>query len=128
MRCFSSSALPKAERLTLAASCSAADAMDELPFFRAAVAGYGRAALSDFAWAFLSPIADPGRRRFPRGTIEREQNRRCGRPRKGSRAAFIYSVAEAARSFTEPPAPSIAAIADFDAAATSNASFAVMVP
>jgi hypothetical protein len=48
--------------------------MDELPFFRAAVAGYSRAALSDFAWAFLSPIVHPGRRHFPRGTIEREQN------------------------------------------------------
>jgi hypothetical protein len=29
---LSSSDLPKAERLTLAASCSAADAMEELPF------------------------------------------------------------------------------------------------
>src|SRR5947209_3280074 len=44
----------------------------------------------------------------------------------GPQASTVSALA--ARSFTEPPAFSIAAIADFDAAATSKVSFALISP
>ena len=105
MRFFSSSALPKAEKLRLAASCSAADAMNA-PAASARMAVYVTG---------QTPMIRP------RSSISGESRPRC------LRSARLPLLAARGAS-TEPPAFSIAATADFDAPPLRRSSLALISP